>query len=731
MVILAKPDETLLEHTKNTLKVFKSIKNKYENVPKICGIPNFWEHLFYALFFHDFGKAATGFQKSLIDSDYSWNYRHEILSAGFITSLNEIIPSFYKKAIGLGIITHHKDVSYLREYNITTPEGIETYNKKLEELKPNFNELIAYLDLIPELSKKYLGYELKKPLKIKIKDLENVYRTTVLNYFLKWQDEEFTEMHGIYGLFLKGFINACDYLASGSKYEILSGIENINYIYNFESLRKIQKLASETKGSTFLIAPTGSGKTEASLFWADFNQNNTHSRRIFYILPYTASINAMYKRLKKDFDNDKVIGVLHGKSSYFLYKSLSNIDYSKSKEKVKEITNLTKKIYRPYKITTPFQIIKSFFGIKGFEMGLSEMANSLLILDEIHAYDVHTTSLLLEILKILKNKYDVDILIMSATLPTFLIKIFSDELNINNRISLNKKELDSFTRHEINLIPNTIEDNLYLIKKDLNSGKNVLIVCNTVKKAQKIFSCLKTESSALLHSKFILKDREKIEKNIDNLNLLVGTQSIEVSLNIDYDVLYSEPAPLDALIQRFGRINRKGWENNIIKPVNIFELGSEEDKYIYNIGTVEKTLKSLKNISILKESEIQKIIDEVYGNGYDSNDEKDFKKVKNAFNEFYKTIVPFINSKDNELAFYNMFKSYEVVPQKFKSEYMDKIEKKQYYEAISYCLSISAGQFKKQYSKNNIEIDKNTFFIDIPYDSKLGLILSEEEQTIL
>ena len=79
MVILAKPNESLIEHTENTLKVFKSIKESYVNVPEICGVPDFWEHLFYSLFFHDFGKAAVGFQESLKSNKY-WDYRHEILS---------------------------------------------------------------------------------------------------------------------------------------------------------------------------------------------------------------------------------------------------------------------------------------------------------------------------------------------------------------------------------------------------------------------------------------------------------------------------------------------------------------------------------------------------------------------------------------------------------------------------------------------------------------------------
>ena len=97
MTILAKPDETLMQHTENTLKVFKSIKDSFPEVPTICDVPKFWEHLFFSLFFHDFGKAATGFQEYL-NGGHRWNYRHEILSASFICSLKDFYP---EKAIFL------------------------------------------------------------------------------------------------------------------------------------------------------------------------------------------------------------------------------------------------------------------------------------------------------------------------------------------------------------------------------------------------------------------------------------------------------------------------------------------------------------------------------------------------------------------------------------------------------------------------------------------------------
>lgn len=732
--LLAKPDETILEHTENALKVFKSIKEAYENVPELCGVEDFWEHLFYSIFFHDFGKGATGFQEMLKDKNHElrWKYRHEMLSAGFVSALN--YDSLYKNAIGIAIITHHKDINKLKErYNtFPSPNGKKLYQKRLLELESNFEELLSYFGLIEEWSKEYLGYKLDNYNIISsMEELEDIYKDSVLHYYLEWEDEEYSTLHGKYGIFLKGFVNACDHLASGSKYEILRAIQDMKLIYNSLDLRKVQEEALNTHGSAFLTSPTGSGKTEASLLWSDTNQNPTKSKRVFYLLPYTASINAMYKRLQKDFGNKDLVGLLHGKASYFLYKALSDDinNYNITKNKIKEIKGLSKKIYRPYKILTPFQILKAFFGSKGFEMQLSEMTNGLFILDEIHAYDAHTTSLILEILKILKNNYNAEMLIMSATLPTFIKNLFKDNLGISTEIKMDEEELEKFTRHEVNAIQGNILDNLNTIKDDLNEGKRVLVVCNTVLRVQEVFEELSEgiDNSALLHSRFMLRDREEIEKSLDKLDLLVGTQAIEVSLDIDYDVLYSEPAPIDALIQRFGRVNRKGWNKDKIALVNIFSEGSEKDKYIYNPEIVQRTVQSLENVDILKEEIIQKLVDDIYTDGYVGKDKEDFDRVQKHFELFNRHIVPFINDSESEMEFYSLFQSYEVVPFRYKLDYMDEIEEGRYFEAMSYFLSISIGQFKKLEKNGNVELDNDTYFVNAFYDKKLGLKLDTEE----
>lgn len=738
MVLLAKPDETLLEHTENSLKVFKSIKDAYEHVPELCGVEDFWEHLFYSIFFHDFGKGATGFQTMLNEGSQKapWRYRHEILSAGFVSALD--YDEYYKKAIGLAIITHHKDVNKLRErYNtFPSPNGKKLYQKKLSELEPAFEEILSYFNKIGDWSKKYLGHEVDNFNVItSIADLRDVYKEMALPYFIEWVDRKYTLLHGKYGIFLKGFLNACDHLASGSKYSILNGIHDMESVYNFLELRETQKEALNTHGSAFLTSPTGSGKTEASLFWTNNNQNPNRSKRVFYLLPYTASINAMYKRLQGDFGNEDMVGLLHGKSSYFLYKALSEDieNYDDTKKKVRKIKGLSRKIYSPYKVLTPFQILKAFFGSKGFEMQLSEMINGLFILDEIHAYDAHVTALILEILKILKNKYNAKILIMSATLPTFIKNLFKDNLNISTEIKMNSVELKKFTRHKVNIINGNVLNNIEKIQKDLNGGKRVLIVCNTVLRAQVIFEYLynEIENSALLHGRFMLRDREKIEKSLDTLDLLVGTQAIEVSLDIDYDVLYSEPAPIDALIQRFGRVNRKGWEKGRIAQVNIFSEGSEKDKYIYNPEIVKKTLDHLENVDILNENIIQKLVDSIYKDGYVGKDKEEFDRVQRHFETFNKRIVPFINDSESEVEFYSLFQSYEVVPFEYKLDYLDEIEEGRYFEAMSYFLSISVGQFKKFEKEGRVEFDKNTYFVDAYYDNKIGLSLDSPGSSII
>jgi CRISPR-associated endonuclease/helicase Cas3 len=713
-------EETLIQHTLNALSVFRSLKNAFLGIPDVCGEKNFYEFLFMAVFFHDFGKAAEGFQRMLRTGE-RWGYRHEIISAGFISCLS--YPEEIKKDIALAIITHHKDLYELQEsYSTLSSTGKDNYLGRLRELEKNFSYLQFMMDKVTEWSREYLGAEVRLRKINSIEELQDAFCYAIKEYLNSYEDKKITAEKR--KLLLRGFLTACDHLSSASESEIIAAVSNMREVFDFLEYKDIQEKTMTTNGSAILIAPTGYGKTEAALLWSDNNQNEVKGRRLFYILPYTASINAMYSRLRASFGDSRV-GLLHGKAVYFLYKeySKSGEDYAVAKEKAKNKYSLSQKIFKPYKVATPYQILKHFFGIGGFEQHIGEMAEGLFILDEVHAYDPHTTALILETLKFLRQEYKAEVLIMSATLPEFLRKLFAHELDIGCLIRPSAQELRSIARHRVEIARGNIFSNIPKIMEDIRCNRRVLVVCNTVDHAQKIYGELQeyVNKKALLHSRFTLKDRERIEQCLDKVQLLVGTQTIEVSLDIDFDVLYTEPAPLDALIQRFGRVNRKGKKG--LSPVYIFTQGSELDKKVYtNRQIVDKTLEVLNRCDVLSEDLIQDLIDEVYKDGYVGEDLEEFIKARDSFKDVIKQLYPFVEVRQLKQEFYELFDNREAVPYEFKEAYLQKVKEKQYFEAIGYVVNISQRRYFALKKQGLIECDENMDFIYCEYDEELGLM---------
>lgn len=745
-IILAKsnPPESLIEHTKNCVDVYFSLRNRMPFLSEISQEVDFFKHLYFAIILHDLGKAAKGFQYQLQPNGKIWGYRHEILSAGFTVGLQ--LSDKEKQAIGLSILTHHKDINELIDKYPCFPErnpGHKTWKNKIQELEANWEKLSeiqhVILDWSPEYKHDY------KPVE-NIHELSNGYKNYLLPYYNQCEEDKLTNLHSKYGMLMRGCLIACDHLASdlAGKNEIISALENLEKILKRSieddvnksiNWNSIQKKSFQSKGNLFLSAPTGSGKTEASLLWSTNNQNEAYGQRVFYVLPYTASINAMYKRQKEIMTAERV-SMLHGKAHYFHYKSMTDWedDYLSKKKAVRNIENLSRKIYRPYKILTPFQLLKSFFGIKGFEMQFAEISKGLFIFDEIHAYDPHTTALIITMIEKLHNEYGAKFCIMTATMPKFLREKFYSAIGKDNfiEVEMPAEERDkSYTRHRVKLLNSNIQNSISLIKEQLKETKSVMVVCNTVKNSQAIYKELKesAKNPNLLHSRFVLKDREKIESSLKNADLLVGTQAIEVSLDIDFDILFTEPAPIDALIQRFGRINRKGYKG--ICDVNIFRIGGKSDKYIYSEEVTKKTLEALEGIDVLYESKIQDLIDYVYENGYDQKQEEKYNSVLNLFKIHLDSLYPFIDKSDGKEEFEGLFKSIEVVPACYQNEYMQCIENKEYYEAMSYITQISEGQFFRLRNKNLLHRigSDNHYIANVEYDEEFGLLIEKEKNT--
>jgi CRISPR-associated endonuclease/helicase Cas3 len=197
-------------------------------------------------------------------------------------------------------------------------------------------------------------------------------------------------------LLAAGALKQCDHSASGGIFKVnVLEEKHFNFLYETKWAPYFhQKKASEINGNIVLTAPTGSGKTEASLMWLHKQMKENGQGRTFYILPFTASINAMFERLDEKMQgNNEIVGVVHGKLSEYIESRFGEEKYSWQNEKLKhELKDSFRALVPPLKVATPFQLLKSIFGLKGFEKGIFEMSGGYFIFDEIHAYDPEVTA---------------------------------------------------------------------------------------------------------------------------------------------------------------------------------------------------------------------------------------------------------------------------------------------------------------------------------------------------
>ncbi len=748
-ICLAKfnPDDFLECHVNDALNVLKCFKKYFTWIPKLSK-ENIWELLFYSVVLHDLGKCAIGFQKNPV----KWGYRHEIISTAFTQFLD--FDEVDRNLIALAILTHHK---YLNDGKLPIPTKnvditYETYLEKVEELLENLDYIEEiFIPKIPYWEWSVFGKKLKKfnlpsDWKDRLSEFDFI---QLLDWFEDNKRKYKKEL-----TFLKGLLNACDHLASFGENDVLVLSDDIESCIReyIPKLRRVQELALQTIGNVIVKAPTGYGKTETALLWVSANIDKIQLRnkvvcpnRIFYILPYRVSINAMYERLRsRYFKGEELVGILHSSSHYYLYAS--GLDY-------KKLMTLYRKIYTPIKVATPFQIMKSLFGVSFYEMQLSELAKSLLIFDEIHAYETNIIGIILGMLEILTKQFDTKVLVMSATIPSFLDDLLKAVLK-PCELKVESGELDKFTRHKIRFT----NDNIIGVIERLEQGGNnlvldgytlekpVLVACNTVDRAIEVYKILKERGFKvlLIHGRFMYGDRERLERelkiNLKNYDFIVATQIIEVSLDISFNSAITEPAPLDALIQRFGRVNRQGWKLGKIKDVFILSEGSDNDKFVYDENLVKRTCKVLKELDgkLLRESIVQKLIDDVY----DPDSDKYVEEIENAKRttlELYERLTP-IEKSTNEKEFYDLFQGLEVIPIRFKDDVFKLVESGKYIEIYRYLVPISFRKYFGIKSKHgDVFISAKDIigrkcrslnyllFIELKYDTELGLLTDERE----
>lgn len=233
--------------------------------------------------------------------------------------------------------------------------------------------------------------------------------------------------------------------------------------------------------------------------------------------------------------------------------------------------------------------------------------------------------------------------------------------------------------------------------------------------------------------------------------LLVGTQAIEVSLDIDYDVIFTEPAPLDDLLQRFGRVNRHQVNGQFREPCDciVFSERNETDKFIYkNKEIINRTLDALRemesnNEGIISEMDLQKYIDQVYPS-WDLKDKENFDRIYfHLKNDVLEKLSPFIYDSHREDEFEKQFDGVKVLPIRFLVEYKQLLEENKFIKAESLKVSITKQRFASLINNMGVQREVSAYqllqkesikeqyyyIIERKYDSELGLQIEKMEDT--
>ncbi|MEA4936722.1 MAG: CRISPR-associated helicase Cas3' [Paludibacter sp.] len=751
--VLAKsePQVTLKQHIEDGLVILENLKKGFPNLP-IENAEHFWQLLRQCVVCHDLGKSHSEFQHMLRGERHNWlKQRHELYSIPFVEGLQ--VSDIDKKLVTQVVAGHHKSYDDLFSF-IEHSYKQDTSNNFMFDFDDD-TKLSFESEFKQHINSDFVQ-NLLKEFDITLNRINSeLPRKVILEYKrnpAKLESQNYLDL-----LLIAGAFKQCDHLSSAfiSKIELL---EDKDFEFLNQKRQSLQnkgcdfyphQLEASTKaGNVILTAPTGSGKTEASFLWLKKQMQLNGQGRIFYILPFTASINAMYERLGNDIGKKEKVGLLHGKLTEYLESLVERTNPSISQEKRQYLTHKLKEDYRtivtPVKVVTPFQLLKNIFGLKGFEKGIFEWVGGYFIFDEIHAYQPDVFAQIVVLIKIAVKYFRVKVFIMTATLPRFLKQEIERAVGDYAEIKANDELYDKFTRHRVVLHEGLLADNLNLIQWDLDKGKKVLVVCNTIEQSQQTYNTLFSSNKVLLHGGFNAVDRNTKERDLkeDDVQLLVGTQAIEVSLDIDYDVIYTEPAPIDALIQRFGRVNRKREKG--ICVCNVFKDRNKVDSsYIYtNQDIIDRSLEALSwfGESVL-EKYLQRAIDFVYPN-WDMKDKEEYDFVYDALTDMIKNqLSPFVYSQKSEDDFYSKFDGIKVLPTANELEFKSFLNKYEFVKAESLKVQISKKRFAGFINSRVIErkvhlfeaknedkiIQTSYFLIKRKYTNDLGLQIKEED----
>ena len=621
------PGKYLIDHLNNVKKIGLEVFDSKNLLRLPVYKEDYRKALEIALYYHDFGKSTEYFQKYLQSSAEKQQCpyekrltHHSLLSACF--AAYKAYEQFKNKDIRLTclvfscILKHHGDLDNLSDMLVIS-------NRDWDILEKQWDNIILddFNDELPDF--------------LKIKSVVNDKLYEARDYY--WNVDWYYANNLMFSILT--YADKNDVIFE-KPVNFKNDIDtNLVYIYkkkNFTVANNINKIREEAYSrieNTFLSnfnnsifslnLPTGFGKTLIAINLAlKTIENDSSIQRVIYALPFTSIVDQTADTVNKlcGRNAESIVNIHHHLAKLEAKISEDYIDADKAQFIIENWD-------KPFIVTTFWQM---FYTLLSNENSIlrkfHNIANSVIILDEIQTLPYKYWGLVNYILKNLGEILNCKIIVMTATMPAiFKDNEILDLVDQSSRIIFFK----AFNRYHIEKINNiegvSIDNLIEITMKHIleNSDKNFMFIFNTIKSATNFFNKLKELQNIngnlfFLSSRVLPVDRSKVIEQIKNQNLsrkiLVTTQLVEAGVDIDFDVVYRDFAPFDNIIQAAGRCNRNNEKSK--GEVYVFRLKNKSNKfdceYIYRGLTLDRTMSILKKTQIFDESNLIDIIDKYY-----------------------------------------------------------------------------------------------------------------------
>ncbi|SFW17021.1 CRISPR-associated helicase/endonuclease Cas3 [Selenomonas ruminantium] len=423
--------------------------------------------------------------------------------------------------------------------------------------------------------------------------------------------------------------------------------------------RTVEKIFADEQEmplGVILEAPMGCGKTEAGLYVACRLAQRWGKEGFYVALPTAATANQMVERMNAMLArlNDPQAKLMHS-MAWLHTDSEHNVQTEDAGEAELWTSPMKRGLISPFAVGTIDQVMMATMRVKYGCLRLAGLAQKVLIIDELHSYDAYMSSIIEKLLSWCRVLH-IPVVMLSATLPASSKEKFArcyayEEGHMDSGIypavtllyddKVSRQVAVAGSMPEMNVgidcqpllgHPDKVAD--FVVQKTKNGGC-LCVLLNTVKEAQDTYRIIREKlpdyPAMLFHARFHAKRRQEIEREClaklgtdkgkrPSKLIVVATQVVEQSLDLDFDYMISALCPMDLLLQRMGRLWR---HKNTLRPKGMTEphmtilVPEKEDYgntgYVYYELLLQRTREELKNhTSINLPQDIPTLVQRVY-----------------------------------------------------------------------------------------------------------------------